>query len=135
MPALARLPADPPTLDLIVLLGGSADTLELLRLATVRSDEVLLVAERIDAATRKFVDHFAVDLRQRPMSEEDMAGASAVLVALGDVGLENHIVRKARRQGIPVHVARRPLVSDFTMLELVERRAATFAPHSRPSAA
>ena len=58
---------------------------------------------------------------------QHLRGANAVVVALGDVGRENALVRAARRAGIPVHVAGRPLVSDFTMLELVERRPASFA--------
>lgn len=113
--------------DLIVVFGGARNTLDLLRLATVRSDDVLLVIEAIDAATRRCVDHFAVDLALRRATEQDVAGANAVLVALGEVELENRLVRAARRQAIPVHVAGRPLVSDFTPLELVERHAATFA--------
>jgi len=40
-------------------------------------------------------------------------------------------IAHARRRGIPVHVAGRPLVSDFTLLALVERRPESVAPRSR----
>ena len=122
----AAVPIDVP-LDRIVVIGGSAQTLDMLRLATVRSDDVLLVAEGIDAATRRFIDHFAIDFRQGPADESDLHGATAVVVTLGDVERENAMVLDARRHGIPVHVDGRPLVSDFTMLGLIERHASSFA--------
>ncbi len=84
----------------------------------IRSDDVVFVADRIDAATRRFTDHFAVDHRHRAAAASDLEGAAAVLVAMGDKRLENRIVRDARRRGIPVHVADRQLVSDFTILDL-----------------
>ena len=122
-------PADEPVSapDRIVVVGGSAQTLDLLRLATIRSDDVLLVAEDIDEATRRVVDHFAVEYRAGPGSDGDLDGAAAVLLTIGDIDRENRMVRSARRRNIPVHVRSRPLVSDFTMLDLVERRAASFA--------
>lgn len=113
--------------DRVAVFGGCADTLALLRLASVRSDDLLLIADAVDAATLRFVETFAVELRSAPPTDGDVAGASAVVVSLGDRGRENALVRAARRRGIPVHVAGRPLVSDFTMLELVERNPASFA--------
>ena len=113
--------------DKIVVIGGSPQTLDLLRLATVRSDDVVLVAETIDAATRRVIDHFAIEYRASPASDRDLEGAAAVLVTIGDIDRENRIVRSARRRNIPIHVRSRPLVSDFTMLDLVERQPASFA--------
>ena len=126
-PALAAPDGPSRPSDRIVVIGGSADTLTLLRLAAVRSDEVLLVAEGTDAATRRFVDTFAVERRDAAATDDDLAGAAAVLVAMGDVRRENAVLRGAHRRGIPVHVAGRPLVSDFTLLDMVERRPASFA--------
>lgn len=119
--------ATPTDIDRIVVIGGSRHTLDLLRLATVRSDEIVLIAEAIDDATRRFVDHFAVEYRPRQETDADLVGATAVLVSLGDVERENLVVRNARRRRIPIHVDNRAFVSDFTMLDLVERRPATFA--------
>ena len=113
--------------DRIVVVGGAPRTLDLLRLATIRSDDVVLVAEALDAATRRFVDHFAIDYRPGPAYGPDVEGAAAVLVAIGDVARENALVRSVRRLNIPVHVDARPLLSDFTMLELVERHPASIA--------
>ena len=136
----------PDATDRIVVVGGAPRTLDLLRLATIRSDEVVLVAEPrhlvaeprdlvadphdtgpLDAPIRRFVDHFAIEYRPGPASAADFDGAAAILLAIGDVGRENALVRSARRQRIPVHVAGRPLLSDFTLLELVERHPASIA--------
>ena len=103
-------------------MGGGAETLALLRMASVRTDDVLLVAERLDGATRRLADLFAIEAREGEASDTEIAGASALLVAIGDLGRENAAVRAARRSGVPVHVAGRPLVSDFSLLDLVERR-------------
>lgn len=108
--------------DRVVVMGGGADTLALLRMASVRTDDVLLVAERLDGAARRLADLFAIEAREGEASDDDIAGASALLVAIGDLGRENAAVRAARRSGVPVHVAGRPLVSDFSLLDLVERR-------------
>lgn len=123
--AVARV--TPAEVDRIVVVGGSRQTLDLLRLATVRSDEIVLIAEAIDDATRRFVDHFAIEYRPRQETESDLTGATAILASVGDVERENLLVRNARRRRIPIHVGNRALVSDFTMLDLVERRPATFA--------
>ena len=45
-----------------------------------------------------------------------------MLIAIGDRAAENQLVRAARRRGIPVYVAERPLVSDFTPLAFIEQR-------------
>ena len=103
-------------------MGGGADTLALLRMASVRTDDVLLLAERLDGAARRLADLFAIEAREGDVSDSDLAGASAILVGSGDLGRENAAVRAARRRGVPVHVSGRPLVSDFTLLDLVERR-------------
>ena len=108
-------------------MGGGAETLSLLRMASVRTDDVLLVAARLDGPARRLAELFAFEAREGEPSDADIAGADALLVAIGDIGRENAAVRAARRRGIPVHVAGRPLVSDFTLLDLVERRAGSGA--------
>ena len=113
--------------DRVVVVGGGAGTLGLLRMASVRTDDVLLVAAHLDGAARRLADLFALEAREGEPSDEDIAGASALLVAIGDLDRENATVRAARRRGIPVHVAGRPLVSDFTLLAFVERRPESVA--------
>src|SRR4051812_12100154 len=115
--------------DRIVVVGGARNTLDILRLATVRSDEVILIAPLVDSAVRRFVERFAVDLRQRPVADSDITGASAVLIAAEDVEVENRVVRAARSRRVPVHVSNRPLVSDFTLIEMLERQPSSFADH------
>lgn len=124
--AAARLAPARTVPDRIIVIGGSERTLDLLRIATVRSDDVVLFARDIDARTRRFVDTLAIECREAAPDGADLAEANAVLVGIGDVGRENAAVRTARRAGVPVHVADRPILSDFTLLELVERRASTF---------
>ena len=101
--------------------GGSDHTLGLLRLATIRSDEIVLIIEEPDAAVRRFAAQFAIELRERRPRAADIDAASAVLIAIGDVEAENSLIRAARRQGIPVHVADRDVVSDFRLLEFLEK--------------
>ena len=120
-------PEPSATADRVVLIGGGSATIDILRLATIRSDEVVLVAPALDAATARYADRFAVERRARPAVENDLIDAGAVLVALDDLDGENHIVRAARRRHVPVFVSGRPLVSDFTLLEFLERRPAALA--------
>ena len=105
-----------------------------MRLAVIRSDDVVFVGESADAATLRFVDRFAIEHRRRLVEDTDLAGVTAVLVANGDAGVENRIVRQARRCGIPLYVDARPLVSDFTRLELLERSPSSIVrpPSARP---
>ncbi len=114
--------------DRIAVVGSSRRILDLLRIATVRSDDVVLFAAAVDAPTRRFADHFAIEVRRGPPADADLDAATAVLVSTGEMETENRVVRAARRLGVPVHVAERPLVSDFTLLELVERHPSTLAP-------
>ena len=107
-------------LDRILVVGGSKRAVDLLRLATIRSDDVVLVAEHIDAVALRFARRFAIETRERPFSDSDLADASVALVALGDEEAENSIVRSARRRHVGIHVVDRPLVSDFTLLALLE---------------
>ena len=114
--------ADAAPRDRVVVVGGGAETLGMLRMASVRTDDVLLVTAHLDGPARRLADLYGFEAREGEASDADIAGASALLVATGDRGRENAAVRAARRRGIPVHVAGRPLVSDFTLLDLVERR-------------
>ncbi len=120
------LPISPgqPAVDgeAILVLGSSDRTLDLLRLAVLRSDNVTAVGARPDPRVRRFADNFAVDLHDHRPGPDDLEGAAAVLIAIGDRAAENQLVRAARRRGIPVYVAERPLVSDFTPLQFIERR-------------
>ena len=109
-------------IDPIVVIATPDRILELLRLAVLRSDAVTAVTPTLDGATRRFVDAFAVAHRAHEGDMEDLAGAGAALLALSDVAAENEIVRAARRCRVPIYVAGRALVSDFTPLALVEQR-------------
>lgn len=116
-----------PAPDAILVVGGGAVALDLLRLATVRSDEVVLVADRLDPPVRRYAERFAVVMRERAFVPTDLAGVSAALVALGDVEGENDVVRAGRARAVPVHVAGRLLVSDFTLIDMLERKPWSFA--------
>jgi siroheme synthase (precorrin-2 oxidase/ferrochelatase) len=118
---------DVPRPDRIVVIGGSPRTLDVLRIAVIRSDDVVLFVDHLEAPVRRFTDMFALEVRQRRAAAVDFAEASAILVAAGAPEVENWVVRNARRRNIPVHVADRPLVSDFTLIELVERHPSTIA--------
>lgn len=111
----------PEPRDLIVVAASPRHTLDLLRWATLRSDEVRLVAPAVPEAARRFAFRYAVDVRQRPVADDDFAGAAALLLALDDLDDENALIRRARRYGIAIHVHDRPLVSDFSVLAMMER--------------
>lgn len=108
--------------DRILVAGGAGRALDLLRLATIRSDDVVLIHPAPEPAVKRFADLFAIEVHDRSPNEADMVDASVVLVAIGDVAAENEVVRLARRRGIPVHVADRVLVSDFDLLAFLEQR-------------
>ena len=114
-----------PAPDQILIFGGSPRTLDLLRLATIRSDSIVLIGRAFDEPIRRYAAHFAIEIREPVDRTADLGGASAVLVALGDVEAENRIVRAARRRAVPVLVADRALVSDFTLIEFLEQRPHT----------
>lgn len=114
-----------PTPEQILIFGGSPRTLDLLRLATIRSDSVLLIGRAFDEPVRRYAAHFAIEIREPADGGAELTGASAVLVAMGDVEAENRVVRAARRHAVPIHVADRALVSDFTLIEFLEQRPHT----------
>lgn len=117
-----RLEQGPLSSDRILVAGGSPRTIELLRIAAVRSDHVVLVDPSPGSSVRRFADLFAVEFHERPLVATDLSGAGALLVAGTGVEAENALVRLARRAGVPVHVAGRELVSDFSLLDLVWQR-------------
>lgn len=108
--------------DRILVAGGSDRTLDFLRLAVIRSDDVVLIAPAPDPTVQRFADRFAIEVIARPAREDDMGDAAAILIAIGDAHAENSLVRAARRHRVPVHVADRALVSDFDLLEFLEQR-------------
>ena len=133
--ALALLDSLPPVLpghDRVVVVGGASNTLDLLRLATVRSDDVVLFCERPGPAIRRFAERFAVEVFTRAPQDEEISGANVVLVSVGDAEYENRLVRQARRFALPVHVTARPQLSDFTLIEMLERRPTSFAKDPGP---
>lgn len=117
----------PPSPDRVVVVGGGPATLDLLRLATIRTDDIVLFGPAIDEASLRYASRFAIERHDRPAGPADMEQAAAILVALHDVDDENAVVRVARRQGVPIHVSGRPLVSDFDLLEFLERRGSARA--------
>ena len=119
------IPGRPDRDRILVLADGGAATLELLRLAVLRSDDVVAVIDDADARVRRFAEQFAIDLTVRAPRLEDLQGAVAVLIALGDPVAENRFIRAARAADRPIHVAGRPLVSDFTALAFLEQRPFT----------
>ena len=108
--------------DRILVAGGSGRALGLLRLATIRSNYVVLIHPASETAVRRFAELFAIEVRDPKPNGADMVEASVVLVAIGDAAAENEVVRLARRCGIPAYVADRALVSEFELLALLEQR-------------
>lgn len=111
--------------DRILVVGGSPHTLDLLRIAVLRSEDVVLVSAALDDAVRRFVDLFAIEARERDAVESDVIGATVVLVSVGRLDAENAVVRAARRHGVPAYVRDRALVSDFPLLDFLEQRPLT----------
>ena len=111
--------APPPDRVLVVASPGHA--IELLRWATLRSDDVLFVAPVTNEPARRFASRYAIELRERPVADRDFAGVSALLLGLDDHDAENALIRRARRHGVLAHVRGRPLVSDFSVLAMMEQ--------------
>jgi hypothetical protein len=110
----------PPSRPILVV-ASPRHALELLRWATLKSDDVLFVAAEFDPVAQAFASRYAVDVRQRVPQDGDLAGASALLLSLEDRDAENALIRRARALGVAVHVRDRPLVSDFTILAMMEQ--------------
>lgn len=119
--------------DLILVVGGSPRTLDFLRFAALRSDDVILVAERINGDETRYADRFAITVLQRAVRAADLEHATAVLIAAGDARTENDVLRAARRHGVPAYVEGRPIPSDFTMLEFLKRDGASMRARSAPA--
>jgi hypothetical protein len=113
--------------DRIVVVGGAIDTVDLLRLATVRSDDVALFVPALDPALRRFVQHFAVQVRLCKPSDQDLAGASAILLSSTCEETTRIVLAAAHRFEIPLHASQQPMLSDFTLIEMLERHPSSFA--------
>ena len=113
--------ASPPSCSPIVVASTNSHALDLLRAAVLRSDDVVALVDEPGANVRRFVDQFAVELNATSLGEA-LNRAGALLVSLDNTDAENEIVRAARKAHVPVHVRGRDLVSDFTLLDLLEQR-------------
>ena len=111
--------------DRIIVIGGSDRTLDLLRVATIRSENIVLIGDALDETVVCFAARFAVETRQRRVQASDIGEASSLLVSIGDIEAENAVVRAARRRGIPIFVSGRVLVSDFRLIDFLEQRSFT----------
>lgn len=116
--------------DRIVLFGGSPSTLSLLQLALIRSDNVLLIAARPDEVVSQHASRMGVEHRPAPDGTE-LKGAVTVLVADCRPEVEDRIVEAAQFRCIPVYVAERPQVLDFSVLDCLDRRASILAARTR----
>ena len=125
MPHPAAAPR--PDRDRILVVAAPDQALNLLRLAILRSDDVLFVADAIPPEARRFATRFALEVAERPLEDADLAGAAAMLLSLPDAEEENRVLRQARRQRVPVHVVDRPLVSDFSVLAMLEHPGMSLA--------
>ncbi|MDX7952753.1 NAD(P)-dependent oxidoreductase [Lichenihabitans sp. Uapishka_5] len=114
------VPVRPTDLDRVVVVAEPRHALNLLRLAVLRNDDVFFVADSMPAEAWLYASRFAVEVAHRAFEPRDLAGAAALLLALPDPEQENTILREARRRKVPVHVVNRPLVSDLSVMGLLE---------------
>ena len=121
MPRSVPDPRPDPAADRVLVVATPARAVDLMRLAVLRSDDVRFVAETVSPEAQRLALRFAIEVEPRSFVPDDLAGTAAVLVALDDREAENRIVRAARRRGVPVHVSDRPLVSDFSVLAMLEQ--------------
>jgi siroheme synthase (precorrin-2 oxidase/ferrochelatase) len=115
--------ARPPAIlgqERLLLVGGSAATIDLLRLATVRSENVVLVASAHDKAVARYARHFGVAIEMRGAVAEDFDETDLVIVATRSAREDGRAMRLARRRGIPVHVFGQPHLSDFSIMGMLE---------------
>lgn len=117
--------------DRIVVVGSTPDTVGLIHLAAVRSDDVLLVAASPDEPLRRAADSLGV-ARHAAFDASGLDGVATVLVANGGSGVAAAIVAAARARSIPVYAVDQPRSSDFTILDFLERRSCTLAPLAAP---
>jgi siroheme synthase (precorrin-2 oxidase/ferrochelatase) len=109
-----------PGPERLVLVGGAKDTLDLLRLATVRSDSVLLLMPCPGEDIIRYARHFGVSVETRPAEAGDLVAAGLAIIATADPRLDMQALRFARRSGVPVHVRGQPQLSDFTLIAMLE---------------
>src|SRR4051812_37003505 len=109
-----------PGQERVLLVGGAAATIDLLRLATVRSENVLLLASTHDTAVGRYARHFGVAIERRPVAVEDFEEADLVIIATQSVREDGRALRLARRRGVPAHVYGQPHLSDFSIMGMLE---------------
>lgn len=110
--------------DRIIIFGGSPKTIDLLMLAVIRSDDVLLVGAHLEADVHRYAQRFAVE-HKTTFEDADIPTAASILVAHDNIAAATRLAQQARAAGTPIYVADQPLLSDFNILEFIERRQST----------
>jgi len=117
---IETLPPAVPGQERVVVVGGSAGTLDLLRLATVRSENVVLLTQAYDEAVGRYARHFAVSIELRQAEAEDFREADLAIIATEDARQDARALRLARRHGVPAHVWGQVHLSDFSLIAMLE---------------
>lgn len=118
-------PSPLPGQERVLVVGGSPRTLDLLRLATVRSENVVVIAPSVDEAVARYARHFGVSLETRRAESEDFSEADLAIISTDDVREDSRAVRLARRHGAPIHVFGQPQLCDFTLMGMLEWHPST----------
>jgi siroheme synthase (precorrin-2 oxidase/ferrochelatase) len=120
MPLETLKPAPPPGQEHVLLVGGSPRTLDLLRLATVRSENVLLVSPFLDEAVSRYARHFGVTVESRRAQPDDSLEAELAIISTDSFREDSRVLRFVRHHGVPVHVFGQPQLCDFTLMGMLE---------------
>ncbi len=82
---------------------------------------VTLVAPELGPTLSTLQQQQAITHEEREYQEGDPEGATLVIAATGDAGLNRRISSEARRMGIPVNVVDQPQLSSFIMPSIIDR--------------
>jgi siroheme synthase (precorrin-2 oxidase/ferrochelatase) len=116
----------------VLVVGGSSATIELIRLATVRSENVVLIATTSEPDVERYARHFDVVIEGRKAVADDFGEADLAIVSTGDLREDGRVLRMARRQGVPIHVYGQPHLSDFSIMGMLNWHPSSLRANGAP---
>jgi uroporphyrin-III C-methyltransferase/precorrin-2 dehydrogenase/sirohydrochlorin ferrochelatase len=106
----------------IVILGGTEEALNKVRLVTKTTAQVVIISRQVEAD----FSGFAVEVNERAFTPSDLDNAALVFVA--EEGADAELAKsEARARGIPLNVVDVPAECDFYTPSIVERAPLTVA--------
>ena len=111
----------------VLVVGGTEAAARKVELLLSAGAHVTLIADTVVGEIAQLIDEGRISWSGRAFGDEDLVGASLVIVASDDEAVQARVSHAAQRSCVPVNVVDRPGLSSFIMPAIVDRAPITIA--------